>query len=224
MTTETKFEAGADSASPSAPQVQLEFGTVVRRVVILAMLVQVARFWRRRQVNRRWIRHPRTFGLLLARSPFMLVIASVIGLLTAGVGYLLVRFVVQPLVWLWYNPRIDTAADSFYLSANEVVEDSLPARRAIGRRWQAGTLARTNQRLWFFPLSWDAEPWSATLGPELQLRSEPAPSMGLGAVTGLPDLVCVQDAAGKTERFAVAEPDAVLSWVGPCPQSPAKGA
>jgi hypothetical protein len=213
MTNETNFGWGPDSLAPDAPRVRIAFGDVVRKVAIFTLFMELVLFSRFVRVNRRWFRHPKRFLILIAAAPRMLVIAFLIGAVSAVLIDLLVRFVVQPLVRVWYNPPSDSAACSFHFSAGEAIEGSTPARRDLGRRgWQPGALVRTNRRLWFFPRSWDAEPWTVTLGDVRALRGEPPPRMGLGFVIGLPDRLEIVEASGKSERFAVAEPESVLNW------------
>jgi hypothetical protein len=222
MTTDSATEWDAASGTQKAPRVRLAFGDVMRRVGLVVFLIEIMVFWRHFRVNRRWFRHPKRFLLLLLAAPRMLVFAFLIAALIAVLCDLLVRFMVQPVVRLWYNPRSEGSAASFHLGSGETMEESTPARRAVGRRWQAGTLARTNQRFWFFPQSWDAEPWSVPLGEVDQLRSEPAPRVGLGIVTGMPDRLSVSNVSGQTEQFAVAVPEHVLDWLDHCPRCRAK--
>jgi hypothetical protein len=73
-------------------------------------------------------------------------------------------------------------------------------------------LVHTNLRVWFFPRSWDHEPWSVPLERLASVRTQPAPTLSLGLVVGLPDQVVIRTASGDEESFAVAEPALVLGW------------
>jgi hypothetical protein len=212
LASEMTADSNSEPSTPSEPTVRLEFGAVVRRVALLVLLIQILNFWLPQRGNRRGFRRRRRLRNMLAITPLMVMISFVVGSVVAVLSYLLVRFVVQPFVRVWYNPRSDGGAGSFHLAPSETVEASTPARRAQGRRWQPGTLVRTNQRLWFFPISWDSEPWSVPLDETHDSTTEPAPKLGLGFVTGLPDRVSLRDGSGQVEQFAVPNPGAVLPW------------
>lgn len=128
---------------------------------------------------------------------------------------LCVRLILAPLVQLWHAPRSDDSAGLFHLSANEWVVESSPGRRKSGWRWLPGTLVRTNLRIWFFPRAHLEENWSRPLKAVQEARLEPVPRVAWGWIVDWPDRVVVPDGDGADEVFAVADPDAVLSWLRP---------
>jgi hypothetical protein len=151
--------------------------------------------------------HPRATpgSLLLA-----LTVAGLATLLTDVAA----RLVAGPLIDRWLRPRADASEGLFRLAATERVLDSTPARRKMGRSWPAGTLVRTNLRLWFFPASWTAEPWASPAGGLCEVGLVPAPRLAWGLLRGLPDRVLIPSEQGPGEVFAVADPRSVLSWLG----------
>jgi hypothetical protein len=143
------------------------------------------------------------------------------GFVTALVFEVLARFALRPLVERWHSPRCDDSDGLFHLAASERVLASSPARRAIGRHWPPGTLVCTNLRLWFFPRAHDAEVWSQPLQSRGRICLEPAPPRVWGLLVGWPDRLTLHDGAedGRCEVFAVPDPEAVISWFHPGPQS-----
>jgi hypothetical protein len=130
---------------------------------------------------------------------------------------LLVRLVLRPLVRHWHSPWTDGSAGLFHLSANERALDACPARRKSGWSWPAGTLVRTNLRLWFFPNAHDAEAWSRPLDALENVRLVPAPRFAGGLIADWPDRLALEDGDGVAEVFAVLDPDAVLDWFPTAP-------
>jgi hypothetical protein len=223
-----------------------------RGVHIQAGAVFVRLFWwffvlREAYVWVRWIRPIRAApGLRVLvflfrkwATPRSLLFALLFAALATLVLELLVRMVLRPLVRHWHTPWTDESDGLFHLSAQERVVTSTPARRAGRRRghWLAGTLVCTNLRVWFFPRAHDAEIWSCPLDRLDAVHLEPAPRVAWGLIQGWPQRLALRavDAApggegeggGHLERFAVLEPEAVLTWfhpaeaVGAAPSNPA---
>jgi hypothetical protein len=148
-------------------------------------------------------------------TPRSLIVALVTASVATFLAELIVGLLLAPAVRMWLTPRTDSSDGAFRLSANERVLDSTPARRKMGRSWPAGTLVRTNLRLWFFPTAWDAEPWTVPIaGPE-EVGLEPCAGFAWGLTGGVPDRVRVASGVDTAEVFAVADPATVLSWFGP---------
>jgi hypothetical protein len=177
---------------------------VVRQVLVLDVIVRLVRPRRRL-----------AFFLFhrLATPRSLLVAVAVAGLVTL-LAELLVRLVVVPLIRAWLAPQCDSTAGLFRLGASEHVLESTPARRRQRGRWAAGTLIRTNRRIWFEPGGWDSEPWSVAAGEPVTAHRSPVRGLARGLLTGLPDRLAVR-AEGVEEVFAVAEPDAILAWFLP---------
>ena len=148
-------------------------------------------------------------------TPRSLIYALVFAALATILLDLWVRLVLAPLVRSWHAPRTDGSAGLFHLSPNERVVGSSPTRRKSGWIWQAGTLVGTNLRVWFFPRAHDAEIWSHPVASTGVARLEPAPRVAWGYIAGWPDRIAMMDGDGVSEVFAVADPEAVLSWFPP---------
>jgi hypothetical protein len=195
----------------SKARLQLAAQTVFWRVFGLAFaLVQLliaAELLHRRRPQRMRMR------FFLGLIPTSIVLSILIATVVTFVAAILVRLIVRPLVERWHKPPADVDMGQFHLSANERVVGSSPARRSIGRRWPPGTLIRTNLRLWFVPQAHDGEVWSCPLDRLGRVDIEPAPPVVLGFIRDWPPRISVHAEAGaETGRFAVPDPEAVLSW------------
>jgi hypothetical protein len=127
------------------------------------------------------------------------------------------RLVGAPLMRRWYNPRpLDpTHAHPlpFHLAAGEEPIAEYPARRMEGPTRHCGTFIQTTSRLWFFPFSWEQEPWSVPLDRLASAKIEPTVRRVLGLVRGYPDHVSLTDESGATFRLIVADPERVLRTI-----------
>jgi hypothetical protein len=153
---------------------------------------------------------------LLRFFPIGLMASIVVATMATAVAAVVVRLVVRPLLERWLSPPADPDMGQFHLAANERVVASSPARRSVGRGWPAGTLIRTNLRIWFLPHAHDGEIWSCPLDRLADVRAEPA-AVPLGLIRDWPDRVAVRVDGDETALFAVPDPPAVLSWSRPAP-------
>src|SRR5262249_27706960 len=101
------------------------------------------------------------------------------------------------------------------LSAGEATEASVPARFRSGGSWRPGALVLTGRRLWFLPTAWGPEPWSIARSELERVEAEPPALARLLPVRHWPDRLVFPGGAGEHASFAVAAPDAVLSWFAP---------
>jgi hypothetical protein len=196
--------------------IHLNSGAVFLRCALAFFAVRELVVWQ-------WVRRfkPRGAGrmrlFLTGRwaTPRSLILAL---LFAAAVTILLevwIRFVVWPIVRHWHTPLTDGTDGQFHLAANERTLDSCPARLKSGWSWPAGTLVRTNLKLWFIPRAHDAEIWSRPLSEVHDIRLEPPPRIAWGYLLGWPSRLAVQDGDEAPELFAVADPEAVLAWFLP---------
>jgi hypothetical protein len=132
---------------------------------------------------------------------------------------LVVKLIIEPLLRLWLNPRVDPSSWMFHLSAGESPVAGVAGRWHAAGRWQPGALVLTHRRIWFFPAGWGVEPWS--LAREQLARVETAPSRlaGLASIRNWPDRLHFWACDQEHAAFAVADPDAVLAWFG-APERP----
>lgn len=209
---EPYWSPAARRRMPAIP-LRLEFGSVVWRVALVVFVILEALRWRMLESRFPGVNQGRIVMNLLFKTPRYMVVAFLIGSITAVLLDQFVRHVLSPLVAFWYLPRVDHESTNFHMTAHEKVEHVAPARRQSGRRWLPGTLVRTTQRLWFFPQAWDAEPWNARVAELLPARKEPAPPLGCGFVHGLPDRLVLQAPGHEPATLALAEPEEVLSWL-----------
>ena len=117
-----------------------------------------------------------------------------------------VRMVIRPFSNRWHHPTVDASSSNFHLDVRETVVAETPARRRDGRSWPTGTLIRTDRRVWFFPQSWDTEPWSAPLVSLDSVALIAAPRMFLGFVRDLPPRLLVTTKDQESLIFVVPEP------------------
>jgi hypothetical protein len=192
------------------PGIRLAVWPVYWRAVALVFLLAETRLWMR---VRRW-NFPSAWHAIrpfARKSPGYVAFALGAAVLVTLGAALLVRLVIGPQLRRWLRPRTEPT-HAFYLAPREEVVAECPARRAEGRSCPAGTLVVTNLRLWFFPTTWNAEPWSVPREGVQGARAVPAPPVLGGLVTGLPDRIEVRGEAGLHETFAVADPEQVLAW------------
>ncbi len=150
--------------------------------------------------------HPRT-------TPSSVRYAFLIAFVAAILGELLSLIVLRPILRAWLSPRIDESVGLFRMTASEWVVEQTPARRRMRARvWERGTLVRTNQRIWFFPEAWDAEPWSFRPDQIEAANREPAPRLVFGLIEGVPDRLRVVTPDIGEVTFAVKDPGSVLIW------------
>ena len=194
------------------PPIRLAFGALFWRVFLGLFLISEFVIWRTLWVRR--FRKARRVAITILAIPRSLFFAFFAAAVLTVLADLLVRFVVRPAAARWLAPGSGTGASSlaFRLEAGETIAAECPARRASGRSWRPGTLARTGHRIWFVPIRWDVEPWSLEIERVQAVRVEPAPRFWWGLVLGMPDRISLVDRDGAATRFAVAEPTAVLDW------------
>jgi hypothetical protein len=219
-------------------QLRLDTGAVFLRLALGFFLFREAYvwlFWLRRLRGRQGMR---LLFFLFHKwaTPHSVVYSLLFATLATGFLYLLIRFVIGPLVRHWHAPWADDSAGLFHVAANERVLVSSPARRKQGRFWLPGTLVRTNLRLWFFPRAHDADIWFRPLAALRNIHLEPAPSVAWGYVHGWPERLALDageaggnfngnvngngkgngngdgHGSGGHEVFALADPEAVLAW------------
>lgn len=208
---------------PTRQTLELDAGPIFRWSFLLIFLVYAWGLWRR--IPWRRVRRPGHRLLLFLLAPWGLRRAALAALIlscavTIG-GMLFVRLVVAPLLNLWLRPAYDPSAWSFHLSAGETPEASVPARFRTGASWRPGALVLTGRRLWFLPSAWDAEPWSMARKDLERLEAEPPAFARFLPLRHWPDRLRFTDRAGGRAAFAVADPDAVLSWFSPSRQDEA---
>lgn len=206
----------AVSAIARMPQLRLAFAAIVWRVMLGFVLVKEYLHWSK--IGRvPGLQIPRRIGYLLVKLPEALVVGLAVGLGTALVLSLLLRWLTQPRVIGWLQPRDDHSFAmpfAFRLEASEQIEGEWPARRLVGRSWKTGSLVLTDRKLWFFPHAWDQEPWwIERAGLETRLGTVPTPAMSWGYVSGLPDRLTVRH-GHRTECFALLDPELVLAHLG----------
>lgn len=159
--------------------------------------------------------HPRATGASV-------VWGVVAGCAAVVVASLVVRWVVGPALRSWLSPEGDASEAHFHLRPGETLEQTAPARRRGRWPWEAGTLVRTDRRVWFIPRGWDGSPWSAPRGGPASARLVPSPLACRGVLEGVPDLLAVETEGEPPESFAVADPAAALAWFAPAASAAAR--
>lgn len=207
-------------AVPKAPKLvlRLDFSATFWRLAATIFVVRECWVWYRTLRFPAWPTIKRVFKVV-QKVPESVLVAGVSAFCAAVVVVLIVRWLTQPRMLYWLQPREEDSFAmpyAFRLGGSERVEAEWPARRLEGRAWRPGTLVLTNQRLGFFPFAYDSEPWTAARKDlAAGLSTVPAPAMSWGLVSGLPDhLVFWADDAAAPETFALLEPASVLKRVG----------
>ena len=204
----------ADFGASRTLRIRLAFGKVLWRVTLVSLVL--LELYVLAKVRNRVRRRIGMVLFLVFYTPRMAFYAFLIGTVVAILADLLVRLVVQPAVRAWYHPRTDDSAHAFHFAPGETVLASTPARRARGLGWQAGDLVRTDRGAWYFPQSWDSEPWFLPIGRAEAVETLAAQRAAWGFLAGVPDRVRIAGAGrGTAETFAVADPAAVLAWFRP---------
>jgi hypothetical protein len=218
-------------------QLRLDTGAVFVRLGLVFFVVREAYVWLV-WMRRLRIRHGMRLLIFLFHkwaTPHSVVYALLFAALATGLLTVLVRWMIGPALRRWHTPWSDESAGLFHVAANEWVLASSPGRRRQGRLWLPGMLVRTNLRLWFFPRAHDAEIGSWPLAALGNIHLEPAPRVAWGFVLGWPERLALDvgeprgngdgTGPGGRELFAVAEPEAVLTWFkrpgAPAAQGPA---
>jgi hypothetical protein len=197
-------------------QIGIDARWIYGRSFLLFFLVNQLVVWHR--LSQLPIRMPGHRMILFLVAPWATPQSFAVALLAAGIltilSILVVRLIVRPLWSLWLNPTVDPAWGLFHTSAGESIVSSMPARRRSSPRWQPGSLALTNRRVWFFPSAWDGEPWSLDLDEADRIEQESSIVAGLLPIRNWPVPFHILGRSGQVATFAVADLDAVRSWFG----------
>ena len=200
--------------SPSRKPLELNAGRVFWRSFFLVFLVIECLLWHRVQ---QWpVRVPghRLLRFLLHTGPRVVFPAMLLAGAFTVLALLAVKLIVEPLLRLWLNPRVDPSSWLFHLSPSEAPVAGSSGRWHAAGRWQPGALVLTNRRIWFFPAGWGVEPWSLAREQLDRVEADP-PWLGrLAAIRNWPDRLRFSARDGEHASFAVADPGAVLAWFG----------
>jgi hypothetical protein len=202
---------------PSRQTLELDAGRIFRWSFVLILLIYAWGLWRR--VPWRRVRRPGERLLIFLLAPWGMRRAAIAALIVSSAvtigAMLFVRLVVAPLLNLWLRPAYDPSAWSFHLSAGESPETWVPTRFQTRAGWRPGALVLTARRIWFMPAAWDAEPWSMPRQELVRIEARPPAFARFLPLRHWPDRLRFTDRAGDQAAFAMADPDAVLSWLAP---------
>jgi hypothetical protein len=141
--------------------------------------------------------------------PRTIVAALFVAAVTAVILDLITRFVITPLVTIWYRPRVPNPLESgtlsFQLGPAEQIQRMTPCRWRHGRSWVPGSLVETNQRIWFAPARGDA--WSIPVTEVLAWNRVPPPTWAFGLIRGIPDHLELLSVGRAPQRIALDPPD-----------------
>jgi len=202
---------------PIAPDFQLRILPIFWRAFLIAFLAREYAVWR--YVSRFVPKDEPLLRILgfIKHSPKSFHVAFLIAIGATLAIWLGFQILVRPLMRRWYHPKpIDPSHAHplpFLLAPGEEPVVEYPARRLDGLSRHSGTFVQTNRRLWFFPFSWEQEPWSVALDRLVSAHTEPTVRRVLGLVRGYPDHVSLTDDHGVTFRLIVADPERVLRTI-----------
>jgi hypothetical protein len=137
-------------------------------------------------------------------SPPFLGVAFALAAGFTTLANLAVGLIVRPRLLAWQAPRVDESAAAFHLEPRESILAETPARMSVGRAWPTGRLVRTDRRLLFLPVSWEAEPWLVAQSRVSGIRAVQTPGSYWGLVRDLPDRLEIQAEGEPTRVFALA--------------------
>jgi hypothetical protein len=199
-----------------APPIRLAFGRVFLRAFLVLFVFGEFSLWNFTRRMLKWQPFPLRLLYFVFMSFVLLCMALAFAASIALAADLIVRLIVRPLLAQWLDPRrVDASLSEpapFHLSSSERVEGEMPARLIEGRARPAGTLVRTNLRLWFFPSAWDATPQSIRFDDLAAIQLERPRIAAWRAIRGWPDQIVLRRLAGDSLRFAVANPMQFLDW------------
>lgn len=197
------------------PSIRLAFGAIFWRIFLVSAILAEIFWWEfiRRQLPGLW-KHRRLVALAYV-TPSVLFRSFLLAAILTILLDQLVRLVSRPIASRWYFPQGAGSEETplgFHLDVSEQLVAEVPARQRIAGGWRPGTLVLTTRTLWFFPVTWDLEPWSLPRGQLKTVRSVPYRPLFGSFVRGVPDRLVVRDQNGSESAFAVAEPRVVLAW------------
>jgi hypothetical protein len=165
--------------------------------------------------NRNFLMH-----MVIPSALYSLFVATLVAAGLTFLAFVMVKLVVGPLLSSWLTPSVDPTAVLFHLAPGEVSLASMPARRRWGWRWQPGSIVLTDRRIWFLPMAWDQEPYSASRSEVAGCTAElPALAM-LAPIRNWPEHVRLGTRDGCESIFAVADAASLLKWFEPAGRTP----
>jgi hypothetical protein len=144
-----------------------------------------------------------------------LIVATLVAVGLTFLAFVVVRVVVAPLLSSWLTPSVDPTAVLFHLAPGEMSLATMPGRRRWGWSWQAGAFIVTDRRIWFLPIKWDLEPWSASRSEVVGCEAELPLFVTLLPVRNWPERLRLATRDGEHCTFAVADPRAFMRWFQP---------
>ena len=197
------------------PPLRIALLAVFWRVFLVTFAIQQFTAFNKSRHQLRLASPGQKFEAFLDFTPYALVLALLIAALAAVGLDLLARFVLRPMLGLWYHPGPgvpEATPLAFLLETGETALDACPARRRAARGWRAGTLVLTDRALAYYPREWDAEPCRLPRTELRRLRLEPARAALGSFLLGVPERLLVRSADGREHAFAVADPAGVMAW------------
>lgn len=198
-----------------APPLRLAFGAVFGRLFLVVFAIQQFTAFQKTRHMMRGAGPVRKLLAFLDFTPYALVLGLVVSALATVALDFLVRTVGRAVSAWWYLHREanrDKTPLTFLLAAGERALAECPARRSSVRGWRPGTLVLTDQRLAFFPVDWDLEPWSRDRNSLTALRINPSRAVLGSLIEGVPGRLVVCDLDACETSFALADPGEPISW------------
>lgn len=218
-----------DKGEHTDGRLQLAFGRFLwRSFVVLALTGEIA-LWAELQRQGRGFPLGLRMTWLIRYTPKTLILAFFLASILTVLVDLFVRLVIGPPLRRWLSPMAPLEADEvlgrdfgFHLDATERVINSRPGRRVLRWRADPGTLVLTDRRVWFFPATWDGEPWSVACEKVRSASLEPSSGFFSGLVRGLPPRLILDAGPEPEDRatFSLADPVHVQSWFDSLPVAP----
>jgi hypothetical protein len=209
--------AGGLAVTRSNRSLQIDVNWIFWRVFWLVFLVCQFAIWHHlRRLLPRGMGH-RNFliHMVIPSALSSLFLATLVAAGLTFLAFLVVKLVLGPLLSSWLTPTVDPTAVLFHLAPGEVSLASMPARRRWGWSWQPGALIVTDRRIWFLPMAWNLEPWSASRSEITGCEAELPALATLVPIRNWPELLRLGMRDGCQNTFAVANPGSLLAWIQP---------
>ncbi len=196
---------------------QIEINWIFWRVFWLVFLVCQFALWHhlRRRLPRGMGQRNFLMHMVIPSALSSVFVATLVAAGLTFLAFLVIKLVLSPLLSSWLTPTVDPTAVLFHLAPGEMSLANMAARRRSGWSWQPGAIVVTDRRIWFLPMAWNLEPWSASRSEIVGCEAEQPALAMLVPIRNWPDQLRLEMRDGSQSTFAVADPESASAWFKP---------